>query len=236
LAVSRQSRIAAQQSSFPRQVSKMHMTRQRARSSFTVEIKRANKRQTEPARATSSPTGNELVDRVFGSLLGSAAESSKTAEQRGTRQSEAPRQHSAPPSDSESGMTDPSPPRPARRVLPDLLSRDVNPIAERIRQQNEQRTARRRAALESRRSTAQSEHPRAESVRAPVAPQAVIAPAQEEPVPSVQHGSPETAGARTHEKRKQNPRPSVLRKARRSGGDSLPAGERWKRRLPRACW
>jgi hypothetical protein len=214
----------------------MHMTRQRARSSFTVEIKRANKRQIEPAGVATSATGNELVDRVFGSLLGSAAESFKSPEQLGGRRPEAPRRHSAPPSETGHGMTDHPPPQPARRVLPDLLALDVNPIEERIRQQAEQRTARRRAALESRRSTARSEHPRVESVRAPVVPQPVIAAVQEEPVPSAQHGALETAAARTSDKRKQNARPSVLRKARRSGGDPFPAGERWKRRLPRACW
>ena len=214
----------------------MHTTRQRARSSFTVEIKRANKRPIEPARVTTSATGNELVDRVFGSLLGSAAESFKTPEQLGAKRPDAPRRHSAPSSEPGNGTTEHPPPQPARRVLPDLLSRDVNPIEERIRQQAEQRTARRRAALESRRSPATSEHQRVESVRVPVMPQPVIAAIQEEPVPSVQHGALETVAARTSEKRKQNARPSVLRKARRSGGDSFPAGERWKRRLPRACW
>jgi hypothetical protein len=222
-------------SSFPRQVSHMYMTRQGARSSFTVEIKRANKRPIESSKVASA-TGNELVERVFGSLLGSA-DSFKAPEPLAATRSQAPRPHPAPPEEPASGLTDQPPRQPARRVLPDLLAPDVNPIAERMRQQAEQRTARRRAALESRRSTAKGENQQAERNLAPMVAEPVIAPVRDGPVASVQPPTRGTDAAMTSEKRKQNARPSILKKGRRSGQrDRLPAGERWKRRLPRACW
>jgi hypothetical protein len=215
----------------------MYMTRQRARSSFTVEIKRANKRPAEPAKVMTSAPGREPVDRVFGSQVDSSPEPFKAPEQPVARPSMGPRMHSAPPAEPGSGKADRPPTQPARRVLPDLLAPDVNPIAERLKQQAEQRTARRRAAMESRRRAVKAESQPAESVMAPVVAEPAIAPVREEPVASVPLPARETARARTSEKRKQNALPSVLKRARRSGRRSpFPAGERWKRRLPQACW
>ena len=213
----------------------MYMTRQGAKSSFTVEIKRANKRPVESSKATAG-RGNELVDRVFGSLLGSA-ESFRAPEPLAATPSQAQRPQPAPQNEPGSGAPDRPLTQPARRVLPDLRAPDVNPIAERMRQQAEQRTARRRAALESRRSAAKSENQRAESGVTPMAAEPVIAPVCERPVASVQQLTPEADGAMSSEKRNRRGRPAILKKSRRSGQrDRLPAGERWKRRLPRACW
>jgi hypothetical protein len=202
----------------------MYITRPRAKS-FVVEVKRAGKRSPDPTSASkTSHTGSDLVERVFGSFVTpSAGRPEKLARPHGKAEGARPSQ--APSATSVSnGVLTHTPEPNARRVLPDLLSVVVDPVEERMKQQAEQRAAQRKALLESRRSKASSisdgEPDRQDRVGA--SDDAV----QEAPQPT-------TSG-----KQKNDVVTAAMRKARRAGlrPPRLPLGQRWKRRLPQACW
>ena len=132
----------------------MNIMRSRAKT-FTVEIKRANKRSAASAsvRPTTFDTASDtMLKRIFGN---SAALPSRSGEQHA--RSDDVSDGTRPPQVS-SGVDvgvariSRTPEPNARRVLPDLLSVVVDPVEERMKQQAEQRAARRRALLESRRS------------------------------------------------------------------------------------
>jgi hypothetical protein len=202
----------------------MYITRPRAKS-FVVEVKRAGKRSLDPTSAPkASHTGSDLVERVFGSFVTPlAGRPEKLARPHdraeGARPSQAPSGASV-----SDGVLTQTPEPNARRVLPDLLSVVVDPVEERMKQQAEQRATRRRALLESRRSNASS-NPDGEPIfkdRVRPSDDAV----REAPQPT-------TLG-----KQKNDVLTPAMRKARRAGLRSprLPPGQRWKRRLPQACW
>jgi hypothetical protein len=203
----------------------MYITRPRAKS-FVVEVKRTGKRSLDLTSAPkTSHTGSDLVERVFGSFVTpSAGRPEKLARPHdraeGARPSQAPSAASV-----SDGVLTHTPEPNARRVLPDLLSVVVDPVKERMKQQAEQRAAQRKALLESRRSKASSisdgEPDRQDRVGA--SDDAV----REAPQP--------TASG----KQKSYVQTIAMRKGRRAAGlrpPRLPLGQRWKRRLPQACW
>src|SRR5215218_8855742 len=120
----------------------MYMTRQRAKSSFTLEIKRANKRAPEVTTSSKSVFGNELLDRVFGRLTGARSENSGPVErpdQTATGHAQVP--HIEPRHGDDSTRIGP-PQQPPRRVLPDLLSIDLDPVEQRMSQEAAEQAAR----------------------------------------------------------------------------------------------
>jgi hypothetical protein len=218
------------------------MTRHKARSTFTFEIKRAAKRTPEVVTLQRTPAtaGSSLADQVFGRFSPSPS---------------APRAGEAEPKPSEAAGSIPAPPPQSevpqpRRVLPDLLSVPADPVEERMAQAAEERTARRRAA-EPR--PAQPRKPR----RAEPAPKPVeglfsfmddLPDDDEVPVPVARPEPAAPAVAADAADISARPKPSpragrrslkaVAMRAERKGGEPprLPAGQRWKRRLPKACW
>jgi hypothetical protein len=218
----------------------MYMTRQQAKSSFKVEIKRANKRAPEVATVSQRAFGNELLDRVFGGLARTRSGNSGPVErpsQTGTENPDVP--HADPKHGGDSTRVRPQ--QPTRRVLPDLLSVEVDPVEQRMRQEAAERAARRRAMLESRkRSTAATSASKPNRNVAPIMPSVEVAQPMISPVPNevvlVEVTLTETAGVTLPAKRKRNAG-RATKKARRAGlPHRFPAGERWKRRLPEACW
>jgi hypothetical protein len=218
----------------------MYMSRHQARSSFTVEIKRATKRAPEVATVSQRAFGNELLDRVFGGLAGARSGNSGPVrpDQTGTGHARVP--HIEPRHGDDSTRIGP-PQQPPRRVLPDLLSVELDPVEQRMRQEAAEKAARREAMLEGRkRSTAAISANEPKRDAAPVMPpveatQPMFAPVPNEVV-SVEDTLMGTVGVQTPEKRKRNAGRSS-KKARRAGlPHRFPAGERWKRRLPQACW
>jgi hypothetical protein len=202
----------------------MYITRPRAKS-FVIEVKRTGKRSLAPTSALkTSYTGSDLVERVFGSFvtpsvgrLEKLARPNDRAE--GARPSQAPSAASV-----SDGILTHTPEPNARRVLPDLLAVVVDPVEERVKQQAEQRAAQRRALLESRRSKALSI-----SEGEPISKDRV-GPSDD----AVREGpQPTTSGKPTNDVLT-----PAMRKARRAGlrPPRLPLGQRWKRRLPQACW
>jgi hypothetical protein len=215
----------------------MPMRRLRAQSSFTVEFKHATRRTSEvlTLEKTSSLRRSALADQVFRTATGRSFSPGI-----GRKDDPGPVQQTLSPDVTSPGAGSPvqqARPLP-RRVLPDLLSIPEDPVAERIKQEEEERATRRgKAQKERRRHT--SRLPRPESrdktlQRAlPTVPDAaraaVIAPnAVVEPV----------AQARAPRSRKWNVLVTKARRAAREGlpMPRLPAGHRWRRRLPKVCW
>ncbi len=199
----------------------MPLIRQRSQSSFTFEIKRASKRT--PERVTLRRTSSQsafLADEVFG------PSSARPLAEASARFHPAP---VSPKNDVSTGAL-------SRRVLPDLLSVHPDPVAERMQRLSEKRAARRAAAAERRRvPTEVDDTPVEHDDRNAVAPSASDTDRQTdtEAQPPIQ-ALPAPAFARG--KRKDLRRAAV--QAERSGQPlpRLPAGQRWKRRLPKECW
>jgi hypothetical protein len=224
----------------------MSTTRQRARSSFTVEIKRANKRSPDVVAVRSAPaTGNELVDHVFGAPIGKPAERPGRNQRSGESPAISPPASGAQAKGDEDGAQARPQGGPARRILPDLLSVEPDPVEQRMKQHAVEQAARRKATLDMRRSMARTS-PRPESqpevespARAPIPGAASHRPVAER--------QPEAAALAGHDvSAVQQPNPArtrtkdahaAVRKSRRAGlHPELRPGERWKRRLPQACW
>jgi len=229
----------------------MHMTRPPARSSFTFEIKRANRRMPEVLndRKTSLFAGPSLADQVFGKFSGSSTgpyrdgSPSPALDARLGPLERGPRETNAEP--------EPTRQTSPRRVLPDLLSALLNPVEERLRQETEERAARRRAARGSRARVKQGEHHRSSSGDAhaveqihPEAPEDNSgkpeneqASARKQVTQSLEETvtAPELTSAQF--KRSTN-RKAAARRAQKKGlpRPRLPAGERWKARLNWTCW
>jgi hypothetical protein len=202
----------------------MYITRPRAKS-FVVEVKRSGKRPLDPTSAPkTSYAGFDLVERVFGSFVTpSVGRPEKLARPHDRAEGPRPSQAPSAASVSDSIQAD-APERNARRVLPDLLAVVVDPVEERMKQQAEQQAARRRALLESRRSKASSNPDGQPIFKDRVRPSGDAV--REVPQPT-------TSG-----KQKNGVLTPAMRKARRAGlrPPRLPPGQRWKRRLPKACW
>jgi hypothetical protein len=224
------------------------MTRHKARSTFTFEVKRAAKRTPEVVTLQRTPAtaGSSLADQVFGRFSPSPAS--------------APRAGGAEPKAVEAAASAPAPapqsslPQP-RRVLPDLLSVPADPVEELMAQAAEERTARRRTT-----------EPRSAEPRKPRRAKPAAEPADslfsfldalpddesEAPVPAVRPEPEATRLAAEGAEPAVCPKPSpksspragrrslkaLAMRAERQGGEPprLPAGQRWKRRLPKACW
>jgi hypothetical protein len=222
----------------------MSMTRQRAKSSFTVEIKRANKRSPDViAVRGASATGSELADQVFGGPMSRPAsrpERNPRSEAVAAAMPETSRtQHKV----VEDGTRSRSPEGHVRRILPDLLAVEPNPVEQRIRQQAEEHAARRKATLEQRRRTAPVQ-PQAKSQPTIAAPAPASAPVTvaSETGPRAEAAAssgPQVSTSQQEKPAKKRGRDSytAMKKDRRAGlQPQLPLGERWKRRLPQACW
>jgi hypothetical protein len=218
----------------------MYVTRQRAKSSFTVEIKRANKRSPEVATVEKSAVGREPGDRKSDGSIAARAAKPRWVEQPGTAGVRLPQPSRAEPET----RLDQGCPRgqPARRVLPDLLAVDVDPVAQRLREQSEARAARRKALPEAPRRTTKAA-PASESrpkVAIAIPPAEPVPPAiagtPEEPVVSVDRVVAEPGPQRAHDPRKRNAGRPARHVRRGDVAPSLPLGQRWKRRLPQACW
>src|SRR4051794_29875692 len=112
----------------------MPMTRQRARSSFTFEIKRANRRAAEVATVNKATSGS-LADQVFGKIAtGSTGRTIDAAETLGSAPTPVPNIDLFKTTS-----------QPLRRVLPDLLTILVDPVEERAKREAKEK-ARRRAS------------------------------------------------------------------------------------------
>jgi hypothetical protein len=224
----------------------MRMTRHPGRSSFTFEIKRASRLSPEvlTPRKTSFPASPSLAEQVFGKFSGppTAPQSPRFV---------VPNLDRLPNSREMRAGTEASKATP-RRVLPDLLSSHLDPVEERLREVSEERAVRRRAVREvgmmgvDRRT---SEEP----------PQATPEPSAvdthfdkgsadtslEVDRKSVPDESPMSADAEavqretgTRAARKLGRLRAASRRATKQGlpQPRLPAGSRWKRRLPWTCW
>ena len=216
----------------------MPMTRQRAQSSFTVEIKRATRRTPEVLTLTKTTSlhRSSLADQVFSRVSGRPLSPQVST-------GEPPRlaQQTSPPSPSLPGAGSPelqAQPMP-RRVLPDLLSVPADLVAERIKQEDAEKAARRRVSRKIRKRT--SPQPSLPEVQdetsAPTVVISVTGTSREvmaEPKAAPQPAT-QTTGLRVR-------RWTVLavkaRRAERQGRPlpRLPAGQRWKRNLPAVCW
>ncbi len=226
----------------------MRMTRSPARS-FTFEIKRASRRKPEALslRENSSLDGSSLADQVFGKLSAQprAALPHKIEVPVSVRSTPA----LSTDSPEASCTSEPVAERSTRRILPDLLSVPVNPVEERVQREAEERVARRRTsrvrrAKEAEHSSVAAAHDSmapslvativgvsTEAVNADSSsPEAIITVPQKAIQPVQQVGP--------SRKRKWNVLSALTKKAERNGSPlpRLPAGQRWKRRLPRACW
>src|SRR3954470_5003452 len=99
----------------------MPVTRHQARSSFTFEIKRANRRTPEVLTLSNAAASLSLADQVFGKPL--AGPTARTA-----RTIESLRSELTLLSDIDQTTSQPN---PVRRILPDLLTILIDPVEER---------------------------------------------------------------------------------------------------------
>jgi hypothetical protein len=222
----------------------MPMTRHPVRSSFTFEIKRANRRAPEvlTRSKTSSPERSFLADQVFGKL---------PAQPRASQPSQIDVPASVQPapvfgtnSRKVSVTTEPSAEKSVRRVLPDLLS-PVTPLEQRVQYEAEERAVRRRAPRttrvkkEAERSSVAAAREDAPSTLAVTLEPVVAKSHLPEAVTTLPQEADQSIEQVTpSQQRKRNILPTVFRKAERAGRPLplLPAGQCWKRRLPKACW
>src|SRR3954464_14625407 len=216
----------------------MPMTRHRARSSFTFEIKSSNRRTSETVtrdRNTSAAVSS-LADQVFGKSPIRPLGLDTT--------SEAPA--FIPCLNDPIAATDLNDPvattaeRPlVRRVLPDLLTILVDPVEERAKREAEEKSRRRASRTAEVKATRQSEarpEPVPPSVPVSVAAQeehAIHRPTDSVATPPVPSQMVEEA-ALSGNRKGQSLKTSAMR-AERTGRPlpRLPAGQRWKRRLPK---
>jgi hypothetical protein len=213
----------------------MPLTRQPARASFTFEVKRANRRSPEVFTLSKSPvpTGSSLAHQVFGGASAPVRDlRPEVAQHEAPARPTISSPHAAP---GEKELTKSGSLAP-RRILPDLLAITVNPVAERARQEAEERVARKvsRASAATKRSASsvlssgdQSDLPEqklASEIVLPVAPIVL----DHDPAKAVK---PSLQGTSSTLRR-------GIKKAQRNGEPlpRLPAGQRWKRRLPMVCW
>jgi hypothetical protein len=228
----------------------MPIPRHQARPSFTFEIKRANRRSPEVvtlSRASSTVLSSDslaLAAQVFGKVSGQPAD---TGARSGRIEGHAPARlthlFDAPVAEQTARAGSLQPPAVTpRRVLPDLLSTPVDPVEEQVRQDAEEEATRRRG-------------PRVKRAKSRVAPSTTkfgVLPAPDaatevssdlkptnslvsEPLVRTQSfsGSGEPSRSRIGAALL-----GRIKRAERSGLPlpRLPAGQRWKRRLPKVCW
>ena len=230
----------------------MHMTRHQARSSFIFEIKRAKRRTSEVLTPgeTSSPSRSSLLEQVFGNSLARPAMSELgRAEFPSEDRSRSGSGFLGTTAREMAAAAEPSAEHAPRRVLPDLLSAHPNPLEERLRKEAEDRSARRRVARENRRMRVEPGAPKKEP-----AALSEVAPAPNSP----SNGHDSISGMPAREPLSLTPDDPSSAAAPRGGSKAkgsanlrakrrraqkldlplprLPAGSRWKRRLPWVCW
>jgi hypothetical protein len=200
---------------------------QPARSSFTFEIKRANRRADEDLTGNKVASGLSLADQVFGKTATGA-----TARTTSVIESPTP----VPGIDLFKTTS-----RPIRRILPDLLTTLIDPVEERAKLEAEEK-ARRRASR-----TVEVKATRLSEPNAVTAAVLVVEAAREE---HASHQSRESVrpprnptetvekAVSTSDSRKGKSLKAAAMRAERTGRPlpQLPAGQRWKRRLPKVCW
>lgn len=214
----------------------MPMTRPRAQSSFTVEIKRSSRRVPEVFTLNKMPSlrRSSLAEQVFSKSSGRplSAQIDRPVVQAASQQT-----LSSPPilAAAPEPQAQPSP----RRILPDLLSVPVDPVAERIKQEAEERALRYRAVRKVRQRKSR-EAPAARpfsktSAPLPAVPQADISTAA---VTGLQTVTPPVQRVQVVPRTRWNVLAARAKRAEREGRSMprLPAGQRWKRRLPTTCW
>jgi hypothetical protein len=219
------------------------MTRHPGRSSFTFEIKRANRPTSEAlARRTASVIMDQpLADQVFSKR----AISSTRLQLDGVPTAHA-RSGPLGPKQGESVAVDPTPPASPRRILPDLSSAPPNPVEERLRREAEERAARRRTARRVRAGEGQgtSLEPISNIAAQGGAPGESASPlADSRPLAAEPLAAPEKTELAREPAKALRPRgtsrlKAAARRAQRKGlpAPRLPAGSRWKRRLDWTCW
>jgi hypothetical protein len=220
----------------------MPLSRHPARASFTFEIKRANPRSAKvlPPSKTSRLDISSLADRAFGKVSAPSSHSLFTPyQQSASERLKAPAENTR----AEARRAEPATQDSERRILPDLLSITASPVEERLRQEAEERAVRRKA-MRARRS---------ESKPTPSKQQAG------------ELGDPCGSNGRTDAQSTDNTASTLqvvsavqvtategvssgrrisivlsnrIKRAERTGQPlpPLPAGQRWKRRLPKVCW
>ncbi len=224
----------------------MRMTRYSARS-FTFEIKRASRRKPETLtlRENSSPHGSSLVDDVFGKLSAQPRAALPTEIEVPASVRPTPALSTNLPQVSSTSV--PSAKRSTRRVLPDLLSVLVNPVEERVQREAEERVARRRASRTH--GAKEAEHSSVAAAHGTMAPPlvATIVGVSADTVENFSPAAVITVPQKTIQpaqqigpsrKQKWNVLAALTKKAERNGSSMprFPPGQRWKRRLPQACW
>jgi hypothetical protein len=224
----------------------MPIPRHQARSSFTFEIKRASKRATEvmALSKTTSFARSSLADQVF----------SKVVERpRGPQYDEIERSApvhlarvftSARPEVNEPKLSAQPVQVPPRRILPDLFSIPIDPVAERVRQEAEERATHRRAPRVRRTKDWGAPQTSKSGDGGLLVPEAAQADLPDlTPESGLASRSPVQAQNSSGSGEPSRNRISIalsnrITRAERSGQPlpRLPAGQRWKRRLPKACW
>jgi hypothetical protein len=240
--------------------------RHRAKPSFTVEVKRNNKR----VPLTVAPAGSLLSERhrqadqlLFGDLSGLAEPAGRPKGGRlSTRHADAEAQPPAAEAVTSETHAEAGRARPTGRILPDLLEQSRAEM--RLLQALEERGARLRAQKRASRPSSGSRPKRASaqaSAEAHAGPKAILdptptaevslkepllaavevaAPAAVEPITASGLRRPHGSQQRT-----ETARGNSMRRANQAGGHRserreayvlLRAGEKWKRRLPRVCW
>jgi hypothetical protein len=230
----------------------MPMTRHPGRSSFTFEIKRALRPTPEilGRRKNSLFASSSLADQVFGRFAGPSTAPHFDRLQGSTDRSQMGLGSLGVTSCERGELTEPLHKALPRRVLPDLSSAPPDPVEERMREEAEERAARRRAARGSRMEVGQG----SATVADPAIPD--MAPVQsDDPEDSRKSARNQAAGAETlapaPEPRVTAPEPMKSRRPRRNSNlkaaarraqkkglsePRLPAGSQWKRRLNWTCW
>jgi hypothetical protein len=230
----------------------MPMTRDRARSSFTFEIKRASRPTPEvlARRKSSFFAGSPLAHQVFGKF---SEPSSAPEFNRPGSPSAGDKAGSGPLGiTSRETVEKTEPPRQPspRRVLPDLHSSPPNPVEERLRREAEERAARRRAARSARVAVGQGASTETAPAKRAVEQLHRDATADCSGMPGNEQASASERVARDLDLAVSLPEPTsapfkpsanlkaAARRAQKKGLPTprLPAGERWKRRLSWTCW
>ena len=231
----------------------MPMTRHSGRSSFTFEIKRTPRPSPEilSRRKTSFPAFSSLADQVFGTFSGpSTAPSFDGSQGSASDRSQVGLGSLGVISRERGEGTEALKKASPQRVLPDLLSVLPDPVEERLREEAEERAARRRAARQARVVTGEGASIRSASANKEMQPvqratmdsgSSMLAkgrPSTPEPLLRGPEQSPALlAPTRVQSKGAANMK-EAARRAQKKGlqAPRLPPGERWKRRLPWMCW
>jgi DNA primase len=220
----------------------MPLSRHPARASFTFEIKRANPRSAKvlPPSKTSPLVRSSLAEQVFGKVSSPSSDSLVTPyQQLASERLKAPAENTR----AEARRAEPATQDSERRILPDLLSITASPVEERLRQEAEERAVRRKA-MRARRSESKPTPSEQEASKAgdpcesngrTDAQSTDTTASNLQVVSAVQVTATEGVSSG---RRISIVLSNRIKRAERTGQPlpPLPAGQRWKRRLPKVCW